>query len=88
MSPNWPENLRPTFLNQQFKILKETLKQCFSAIIKKGSKLYPGNYCPISVLPVISKLVKRIVHTQLYTYLNETGLLAFQLSGFRKNHST
>ena len=27
MSPNWPEKLRPTFLNQQFKILRETLKQ-------------------------------------------------------------
>ena len=30
----------------------------------------------------------RIVHTQLYTYLNDTGLLAAEQSGFRKNHST
>ena len=28
MSPNWPKALRPTFLNQRFEILKETLKQC------------------------------------------------------------
>ena len=27
-------------------------------------------------------------HTQLYTYLNDTGLLAAGQSGFRKNHST
>ena len=59
-----------------------------SAIFKKGLKLDPGNYCPISVSPVISKLLKCIVHTQLYTYLNDTGLLAAEQSVFRKNHST
>ena len=59
-----------------------------SAIFKKRSKLDPGNYRPISVLPVISKLLERIVHTKLYTFLNDTGLLAAEQSGFRKNHST
>ena len=61
-------------------------KNKISAIFKKGLKLDPcrSNYCPISVLPVISKLLERIVHTQL----NNTGLLAADQSGFRKNHST
>ena len=59
-----------------------------SAIFKKGSKLDPGHYRPISVLPVISKLLERIVHTQLYSYLNDTGLLAAEQSGFHENHST
>ena len=63
-------------------------KAKISAIFKKCSKLHPGNYRPISVLPVISKLLERIVHTQPYTYLNDTGLLTAEQSGFRKNHST
>ena len=63
-------------------------KNKISAIFRKGSKLDTGNYRTISVLPVISKLFERIVHTQLYTYLNDTALLAAEQSGFRKNHST
>ena len=62
-------------------------KAQISAIFKKSLKLVPGNYRPISVLPIISKLLERIVHTQLYTHLNDTGLLAAEQSGFRK-HST
>ena len=70
------------------KVPSDWKKAKISAIFKKGSKLDPGNYRPIYVLPVISKLLERIVHTQLYTYLNDTGLLAAEQSGFRKNHST
>ena len=42
----------------------------------------------MSVLPVISKLLEGIVHTQLYKHFNDTGLLAAEQSGFHKNHST
>ena len=52
-------------------------KAKISAIFKKGSKLDP-----FSVLLVIFKLLERIIHTQLYTYLNDTGLLAAEQSGF------
>ena len=39
---------------------------------------------------MISKPLERILQTgtQLYTHLNDTGLLAAKQSGFRKNHST
>ena len=40
-----------------------------SPIFKKGSKSEPGNYRPVSVLPVVSKFMERIVHQQLYEYL-------------------
>ena len=42
-----------------------------TAVHKKGPKLDTGNYRPISVLPVVSKIIEKIVHRQLYTYLNE-----------------
>jgi hypothetical protein len=33
-----------------------------TAIFKKGNKTDPGNYRPISILPVLSKLLERTVH--------------------------
>jgi hypothetical protein len=58
-----------------------------SPIYKKGTKTEPGNYRPVSVLPVISKFIERIVHHQLYRYLIDNDLLCTQQSGFRKIHS-
>ena len=57
-------------------------------IFKKGSKLDSGNYRPISILPVISKLIEKIAHQQLYDYLSTNNLLSQAQSGFRKHFST
>ena len=38
-------------------------------IFKDGDKSDVNNYRPISVLPVISKIIERSVHNQLYNYL-------------------
>ena len=59
-----------------------------SALFKKGSKLEVGNYRPISILPVISKCLEKLVHDQVYEYLSRNELLARQQSGFRPRHST
>ena len=59
-----------------------------SAIFKKGSRLETGNYRPISVLPVVSKIIEKIVHSQMYQYLAEKNLLCNSQSGFRKKFST
>ena len=46
-----------------------------------------SNYRPVSVLPVISKILERIMYNRLIKYLNDNKILyAFQF-GFRKNHS-
>ena len=58
-----------------------------SPIFKKGSKTEPGNYRPVSVLPVVSKFIERVVHQQLYHYLDKNKLLCTHQSGFRKKHS-
>ena len=57
-------------------------------IFKSGDKMDVGNYRPISVLPIISKIIERAVHDQLYFYLINEGLLSNSQSGFRSNHST
>ena len=46
------------------------------------------NYRPISVLPVVSKVLERLIHKQLASYFDEHGLLCMSQSGFRRKHPT
>ena len=46
------------------------------------------NYRPISVLPVLSKVLERVVYGQLMGYLSNNSLLSDCQSGFRPNYST
>ncbi len=59
-----------------------------TAIYKDGKRDEPSNYRPISVLPTCSKLLERVIHTQLYAFLKASGLLSKAQSGFRAGHST
>jgi len=59
-----------------------------SPIFKSGDKNDVGNYRPISVLPITSKIIERAVHDQLYAHLSNEHLLSAAQSGFRINHST
>ena len=57
-------------------------------IFKKGSKSGINNYRPISVIPVVSKVLEKFVYDQLYHYLNDNKLLSSCQSGFRSLQST
>ena len=57
-------------------------------IFKDGEKDEKSNYRPISILPVVSKLFKRTVFSQLYQYLNRNSLIYKSQSGFRELFST
>ena len=50
-------------------------KMRVTPIHKEGSKLVMGNYPPISVLPIISKIFEQEIFQQLYKYLNENNLI-------------
>ena len=39
-------------------------------------------------MPIISKIIERTVHNQLYTYLCSKNILSDSQSGFRSNHFT
>uniref|UniRef100_A0A3Q3FK17 Reverse transcriptase domain-containing protein n=1 Tax=Labrus bergylta TaxID=56723 RepID=A0A3Q3FK17_9LABR len=47
-----------------------------------------NNLCPISNLPFISKILEKIVATQLQSHLNQNSLYEPFQSGFRPRHST
>ena len=55
---------------------------------KKGSTTEPKNYRPIPLLPLISKLIEKIIHEQTQKYLSDHNILNKYQSGFRTNHST
>ena len=51
-------------------------------IHKDSSKLVMGNYPPISVLPIISKIFEQEIFQQLYKYRNENNVISKFQSGF------
>ena len=57
-------------------------------LFKKGFTTLPKNYCPISLLPLISKIFEKVVHDQTQAFLNENKILYKFQSGFRRNFST
>lgn len=57
-------------------------------IHKSGSLTDANNYRPISVLPVVSKILEKAVQQQLTNYLEENNLLSTKQFGYRKNRST
>ena len=57
-------------------------------IHKTGDPSNPSNFRPISIVPVVSKIVERAVHQQLYNYLTQNHLLSSTQHGFRPRHST
>ena len=57
-------------------------------LYKKGSKLEPKNYRPISLLPIVSKIFEGIIHSQTQSYLDKHKILYKYQSSFRPKHST
>ena len=56
-------------------------------IYKQGKKADVDNYRPISVLPVLSKILKKHICHHFMAYLNAHCPLYKQQSGFRSQHS-
>jgi hypothetical protein len=57
-------------------------------IYKKGDKAAVSSFRPISILPVLGKLLEKIMKVQVYRYFEENRLLSDSQFGFRKNRST
>uniref|UniRef100_A0A8C5M0Z0 Reverse transcriptase domain-containing protein n=1 Tax=Leptobrachium leishanense TaxID=445787 RepID=A0A8C5M0Z0_9ANUR len=57
-------------------------------IHKSGDSTLVSNYRPISLLPVMSKILEKCIYTQLRDYYQYWNYLTPDQSGFRPNHST
>ena len=47
-----------------------------------------SNYRPISVISIVTRIMEKLIHNQIYEYLIKENLLANSQHGFRPNHST
>ena len=54
---------------------------------KRNTTDNPENYRPISILPLLSKVIEKHVHNSLYEFLLVNNLLSPIQSGFRTRHS-
>ena len=57
-------------------------------LFKKGTKTEAKNYRPISLLPLISKVIEKSIYDQTQDYLQRNKLLYSYQSVFGANHST
>ena len=57
-------------------------------IFKAGNRKVLNKYRPISILPLVSKIIEKAVHSQLLPYLTSNDLLSPNQSGFRPGYST
>ena len=57
-------------------------------IFKSGDPAVISNYRPISIVPIMSKIIERLVRRQLSAYLSDNHLLSSSQHGFRIRHST
>ena len=57
-------------------------------ILKEGSPLDPGNWRPITLLPLPSKLLEKAVHFQVNSFLSNNNILDKRQHGFRTSFST
>ena len=57
-------------------------------LFKSGSSAEIDNYRPISLLPILSKILEKLVYNQLVSYLESNNLLSDHQFGFRSKRST
>ena len=57
-------------------------------IFKSGDPAVISNYRPISIVPIMAKVVERVVQRQLSAYMSDNHLLSPSQHGFRSHHST
>ena len=57
-------------------------------IPKEGNPLEPGNWRPITLLPLPSKLLEKAIHYQVNLFMNNNNILDNRQHGFRSSLST
>ena len=56
-------------------------------LYKKGKNTEPENYSPVSLLPILLKIIERVVYDQLIEHLEKHDILYKYQSGFQSKYS-
>lgn len=94
------DNLHPKFIKILIPIMLPYITHIFNSIIMssyfpmrwKHAKIRPipksnTEYRPIALLCYLSKVLEKLIQTQICSYINEKHLLSDVQSGFRSDHS-
>lgn len=73
--------LTSTIFPEKMQIVKVTV------LYKKGDKNNMGNHRPISILPVFSNGLEKVLHTHFINFTNEFDLITYLQYGFQKHCS-
>ena len=70
-----------------------TFPECFKTakiipIFKSGDSNFNVNYRPISILPFLSKIFKKLIGARLDSYLKSNNIFCANQFGFRKNSNS
>ena len=57
-------------------------------LYKKSKKTDPKEYRPISLLPVISRILEKVIHDQIMEFVTKKNILYKFQSAFQNIHST
>jgi len=57
-------------------------------VFKSKDKTDMNSYRPISLLPALSKILEKVIHSRLYKFCSTQNILFENQYGFRPNHST
>ena len=57
-------------------------------LYKKDDPLNPKNYRPVAIVPILSKILERVIFNQMIEYLTSNGILHPNHHAFRQNHNT
>ena len=57
-------------------------------LLNKSNDPTSNNYRPITILPILSKILEHVVHQQVYQYLRQNKLITSEQFGFRPKLST
>ena len=57
-------------------------------LLKKDDPLEPKNYRPVAILPILSKVIERVIFVQIIEYMNTKEYFHPNNNGFRAHHST
>ena len=57
-------------------------------LFKIDNKMYVNNYRPVSVLPLLSKILERLMYNRILTFINKHDILYRYHFGFRQHYST
>ena len=76
-----PVSIAHGIVSLEHKIAKVT------PLLKNDNKMYVNNYRPVSVLPLLSKILERLMYNRILAFINKHDILYRYQFGFRHHYS-